>query len=474
MDEIFEFLEIERKYQLNKLEIEGVAFWTYSRFDIWRNEIRQNTHGLAKAHNLPQKSIKSIAKIVFELLGNVLSNLRCSMDNKELLIIDHERRIKEGSEYICKYTEEISKEFNSLVIEHPYNYQHKKPIPTKNILYTDVNIIQSVLMVKVLKKFKSKKYYNIYNQIKLLVDEPFQELGKAYNVSLRQDRIYHKITERALLCKYRKKYYRRIVEKVSPKAIIEVVGYSMVSMIMNELGKEYGIPTVELQHGAISQWHCAYIYEDANIPQTPDYFFAFSKYWLPYVKLPIDKRNIIPIGFPYFEEKVNAKCDRNCERENILFLSQGTIGEKLGRLAYECYQKIDKDKYHIIYKLHPGEYDIWKNKYSYFDSCRDLEVIDTGQVDLYELFKICKYQVGVYSTALYEGLGFDLKTYIYYIEGSFAMEELCNEGYAQVVYGADDLIQKLDKKNEMSNYDFWEKNSLSNMKKAINRIIMLE
>jgi hypothetical protein len=71
------------------------------------------------------------------------------------------------------------------------------------------------------------------------------------------------------------------------------------------------------------------------------------------------------------------------------------------------------DGYTIYYKLRPEEYSGWKERYpTEFQHVPNLRVIDSDAVPLYDYFARCRWQVGINSTALYEGLGFGLTTFV--------------------------------------------------------------
>lgn len=246
-------------------------------------------------------------------------------------------------------------------------------------------------------------------------------------------------------------------------------------MLINEIAHSKNIPTIELQHGAISSWHCAYRYNTSqNIKQLPDKYLLFGDYWKKFIQWPIDERNIVSVGFPYFEHNVK-KIDSNKNEEyfTILFLSQRTIGEKLGEYAYACYCHLDQEKYRIIYKLHPSEYGDWKERYPFFSKCDKMLVVDNGEKDLYEYFAESHMQVGVYSTSIYEGIGFGLPTCIYYIEGSYTMQTLCEAGKAGLVKTPDDLERYiLQMENQKVDIDFfWKKNASENLLKEIYSVL---
>ena len=91
-----------------------------------------------------------------------------------------------------------------------------------------------------------------------------------------------------------------------------------------------------------------------------------------------------------------------------------------------------------MYKLHPGEYDRWREAYPWLVDA-DIKVIDSSEPPLYELFARSSVQVGVASTAIYEGLTFDLETYIYDCQGWAVTKPLVADGAATLVASADEL-----------------------------------
>lgn len=145
----------------------------------------------------------------------------------------------------------------------------------------------------------------------------------------------------------------------------------------------------------------------------------------------------------------------------------------MSEVAVELNKLMDKTQYRIVYKLHPGEYERWRERYGKLADS-GIEVIDNNRVDLYELFAASTCQIGGYgSTATFEGLEFDLKTYIMR-EGAYpAVSALCEKGIAQFFDSAQDLYQLIqsasseaDEKN-----NFWKENALENMKREIDAIM---
>jgi hypothetical protein len=92
---------------------------------------------------------------------------------------------------------------------------------------------------------------------------------------------------------------------------------------------------------------------------------------------------MIPVGYPYFEKRLNAYNDVERIRQ-LLFISQGSIGEELSRFALKIHDD-DRIDYEIVYKLHPGEYDRWKDEYPWLAES-NVQVIDGPEPPLYRLF----------------------------------------------------------------------------------------
>lgn len=139
----------------------------------------------------------------------------------------------------------------------------------------------------------------------------------------------------------------------------------------------------------------------------------------------------------------------------MLFISQGTIGEQLSKFAIEVQQapEIDHD---IVYKLHPDEYDRWEDEYPWLvDS--GFKVIDSSEPPLYELFAESSAQVGVGSTAVYEGLAFGLETFVYECSGSKVLQPLVEEGSTKSISTAEDFAASLSEGGIYFDQDYYFK-----------------
>jgi len=235
--------------------------------------------------------------------------------------------------------------------------------------------------------------------------------------------------------------YHRLLRQVDPELLVLVVSYGRGMKILIEVAKDLDIPVVELQHGVIHTEHAGYDYpSDVEIGLFSDWLLTFGEFWTTQAQIPIDSERIMPVGFPWLEAHIE-RVGPVSPRDHLLFISQGTVGERLSQLAVACAadRRISSN---VIYKLHPGEADRWREAYPWLiDS--DVTVVDGKTPTLYELFAEARAQVGVGSTAIYEGLCFDLETYEYDIEGASTLMPLVDAGAAKMIDSAGALSEKM-------------------------------
>lgn len=463
------FLDIEQKYDLYKKSVHGIHYWVYVRFSIWNYKICSERLGLEKSYKKSRKKLPGLLQ--YFSLKNIIP-----VKSAELLFLNHPRRILNQSCYECPYTERLSEIYsNSMTLERPYLNQHFKPTKTSRLFYTDSIALAGSLHYRFVKYLKPKEYTKIYSLVKEQMQQPLREIKEAYSWEADENEIYRLLVKEILLDEKEYTKYERLLQKIHPKVIIETVYYCRQNMLINEIAKKAGITTVELQHGTMHSEHAAYQYaQNTRIRQFPDRMFLFSDFWKQYIRAPIPEEHLISTGYPFFEEKLyeyrkNRKSDG---RKTLLFVSQGTIGKYLSRLALETAQLLSADQYRIIYKLHPSEYSIWKSSYPCLQSGR-IEVVDHNKESIYKYFSISDLQIGVYSTAIYEGLGFGLPTCIYRVGHYDVMESLVSGGYAHYIDCASDIEKYLQTnyKTDMPKTPFWKENALQNMKNEIDKLL---
>lgn len=472
------FLKVEKKYDLLNKEVDGYAFWVYTRAEIAQRYERVISH-LQNAH--VQGPVINTKRNIRNVKDTINTLIHCKMPkkHKDLLILCHPRRVLLEGCYVCPYTGQLTDFFtNSVVLESSYNNMHFKPVKMQNFMYADVIEYKAKLYCAFIKRCRPHKFSIIKQSIFNIIKEPIDQLNRHYNVSIDINSLINSFIYGYLIYVVTKKNYFKLLKRISPKAIIEVVSYCTECMTMNEVAYEMQIPTIELQHGVIDNAHLAYNYPRGyKIKQFPQYLFLFSEHWVRDCKLPISNTHVRSIGYPYLEKQVSKyKCSNNADndKKNILFLSSGPVGDKLTKIAKELSEELDFEKFHIIYKLHPGEVAGWRERYPDLIDTH-IEVIDSSTINLYELYGKSSIQVSAYSsTTVFEGLSFNLTTYILNFQPSKDMVELCENGGATLFDTTEELANMIlgPKENKKSTkIQYWEANAFENMVREIGKYV---
>lgn len=467
------FLDIEKKYDLYHIEINGTNIWQYSRFKLWY-QICADELSMAPAFaSLKKKEkLKAYLKTFRYILTHKNSRKICKAD---IFLCGSGAKIKRGESYQDKYLGELENAFRDSFIMEPCSMNHAWPTQSQKEYYTEPIYLKSWFLVRLRLLLNKKEYNRIYQEIEKAFTVPLKEIMETYHVKVDTKSLFGKMAISAIKIRQNKKEYKRLFSRVKPKVIIQICHYSRVMMIINEVAKEMGISTIELQHGAMAADHIPYQYaeECGVIRQFPDYIFTFSEYWKAEIHPPIKKDCVKAVGFPYLEQvcRLYPKKKKD-ERQTILFISQGPIAKQLSRLAVEIRERMEKKNFRIIYKLHPGEIAHWKERMPWLDR-NDIEVIDDKRYEVYQCFAESDVQIGVYSTAIYEGMVYELDTYIYQVGPWDRMETLVEHGYASFISDADDFVTKWNAKTVSESFGrsrFWKENALSNMLGEIKKI----
>lgn len=442
------FFSIEEKYNLNYQKIQGCYAWQLIRMHLYY-DITRKTH----LFGAPQQKSLSLADKVKSFIpffkNSLLHNPFSGKYTKDIIIFDHPRKVIFEGGYCDIYSNflvDLLKDGYSFeVLESPYINQHltKKQ---KYIKYTDRIDLGSY----VYKKFNKIEFTSDEMELILNVQK---ELENTFNIELN---ISWMMKTHILNFKYDFKKYVELFEKRRPKMIFVVVSYENLSIVA--AAKSLGIEVIELQHGTITDYHLGYSYPEktrlnGKIPYFPDKILTFGDYWINDETCPISNENIIPIGFSYFEYQSRDYMDIESIDNQVLFISQGVIGKYMSQVAYE-FAKSQKD-FKIIYKLHPGEYATWRENYPELveaTSFDNFEVIDNSQIPLYELMAKSNYQIGAFSTAIYEGLMFNCKTFIVNVPGTEYLNDLIERGYVFKINDVDGLIDNFNR-FEPTDYD---------------------
>jgi hypothetical protein len=247
---------------------------------------------------------------------------------------------------------------------------------------------------------------------------------------------------------------------------------------LNFVSNKFNIPSIELQHGIMSCDAIAYNFSKLHKTLvTPDYLFLFGDFWKNFSNNFTPDKNLISIGYLHFEKKLSLYKKSISKKINskkvFLFISQHTIGKELSKLAIQLSQN-SNNKYKVIYKLHPSEFLNWEIHYPNFKNT-NIEVICNNKQDIYYYFSIADYQVGVYSLALFEGIAFNLKTFILKTSFHESMNFLYENKYAFLVENYSEILSNLSSKTNQNSSSIkkliWDNNPIKKFNTSITNII---
>lgn len=459
------FFDLEERYNLNYQKIQGCFAWQLIRMHLYYDITRKT--GMFGAPQQKSLSLKDKFSTFLPFFKNsILYNPFNGKYHKDILIFDHPRKVIFNGEYCDIYSsflvDFLRKDYSFEVLEAPYiNHHYVKK--QDYIKYTDAIQLGSYIH----KKFNKVEFSQTEEELILDVQD---ELESAFNIRLN---ISWMMKTHILNFQHDYKKYVELFKKRNPKMVFVVVAYENHAIVA--AAKSLGIEVIELQHGTITDYHLGYSYPErtrmnGEIPYFPDKILSFGDYWMNEKTSPIAMENIIPIGFSYFEAQSKDFIGLNVIDNRILFISQGVIGKYLSGIAFE-FAKCQKDL-KIIYKLHPGEYATWRQNYPELveaSSLDNFEVIDNSKIPLYKLLAQSNYQVGAFSTAIYEGLMFNCRTFIVDVPGVEYLDDLVERGYVFKISNANDLSDNL---NEFAPTDYDKNFFFKNLdKELLKRVI---
>jgi hypothetical protein len=218
-------------------------------------------------------------------------------------------------------------------------------------------------------------------------------------------------------------FVKLILKWTNPDVVYLVDAYSKRHFI-TVAAKELNISVVELQHGIISNYHLGYAFPEARKNSynfLPDTFRGWGKEWskaenawynTSYINSSFEYLYFLKDNYPLLSLKERSR--------NIVIISQGALGDEL---SSEIAKRVSKfNNFNVYYKLHPGEYSSYKDLSGYKVLSQQPNFSFITDDDLYYLFSISHYVVGVFSTAILEALAFGLEPYLVDISGIEYME----------------------------------------------------
>lgn len=462
------FLNIEKEYRLFEWELNGLRIWQYVRFGIIE-DVRSALFNDYRTFNevICTYSGKMTISVLFD---KYLRRSDRFIHHKDVLLISHTRKKKIDDDlYRDSYAfwiDNYLKRSHVILDINPYDgdyvRQSSKRIITKDLMgyakRNNIGITNHTIPKEVLEKRIIKPIEDIFD---LSVSTALKNRWmRRINYVLNYKVLYES-------------YYEYLLDRIDPKIILLPNGYSTDNQFLYPVARKKRIPTVELEHGIVTYTYIAYnYYKIMPLDAFPDYFFSFGTYEIDSARWPIEKDRIIPVGYPELEYSVNKfKKKKEGDVQTIVFISSEI--RELDSYIIELANILDREKYHIIYRLHPKEVNYYKTEMSFKFAGTGVEVIGDLDKSLYECLGIADWVVGMSSTALYESTAFDAKIAIIDHPFSIHSRALFESGKALLVKDSNDLARQIIQDDFIpdDSISFFEKNSLQRIEYNIEKII---
>jgi hypothetical protein len=403
------FLKLEERLQLLNGESEISTIW---------ERIRQQTSEDIKAlifykdvnyseiNHITDRTMfdkfQFLLTTVLKLVANsVYKNPFFTLKKPYYLFFSNSRRIlSEDGTYCDIYTEPLREELcvkNTMSIEHPWNFQHYGPKSVRDVKYGDFLLLMTYILGVLNLQILKRDTRNILEVIEA-------EIFKNFSVKVKlKAKAFKTINKRNGVLSV----YRILFKWLRPKIIFYISLNTDLAVI--EAAHLENITVVELQHGVLNLY--TKFPETSKIKSIPDYYFTFGKYWTENSNLPIDAKRTIAVGFPFLAKGKKNYIETQ-KLDQVVFISQ--CSKELERTALLLANSPVRPK-NILFKLRKSEFNDWKQYYPELNIANNkkiLKVIENDSTLIYKMLAESKYQVGISSMLLFEGIAFGCMTII--------------------------------------------------------------
>mgnify|MGYP001302796574 CR=1 FL=1 len=430
-------VSLERRTSLCGMRIGGFPFWDALRMKFFYS-VTESLGIYGKAQRYRKPGVRDYLEYLYFDLRSFRRLLLALPSRSSVLFLASARRKwdAESGTFIDPVTDPVIAQLSasSVVLESRLGGRHSRPVKPKHLYYYDVllyigGLLQSIFRLFLIPSARERKNFrNLEQEFQEVFGARFP-LGRA----ARDAMAWH----RALV-----PLYSWFLRKARVKSLVMVCSYGKESWI--EACARCGVRTIELQHGTITRFHPGYHYPQGTDKRlAPDEFWGFGEYWTRTVRFPSRTMLRPGFGFPYLENAIR-NLDFPREDNLLLVISQGTIGGRLSRMVVDGLDGLPGDV-RILYKLHPGERLDWRKSYPWLADHSDrIEVIEGDSPDLYELMARSRWQLGVNSTALFEGMRLGCRTILADLPGIEYMEDLVASGQVALIQTAAELPSALE------------------------------
>ena len=463
-------LRIEAENGIFELKVNEVYLWQYVRY-YCLTKILEEVTGIETINKPNSLELNCAAKN--NTIKEWIKKQQFLVHKKDILVLNHPRRVKEGNYYKCYVTDAIldNMDYSYYVYENKYNGTHLIPVKTKNLRYVNIDVIKKFRRYDEQKDNKSLKDF-----IVKIVSVFEQGLGVMFSRQLK-DFLFSYIKSTFHNMFYYRIWAEIVLTLVHPRVLIVTVGYNPFIQVVVAQAKKHKIHTIELQHGRIGDTHIAYNYVyRGRIEAFADYMFAYGDYEKVIPRYPVDKDHVKAVGYPELEKKSAYYLSKKRKRKQkiITFISGPEDGKVVSKYAINLRKNNRLKNVRMIYKLHPSEYGEWEKWYPDLVNS-ELEIVSENTHDIYYYIGNSDYIVGISSTVLFEAVAFNARVFIIKEKDYRKAEVLCQYNMASFIRSESELEERIISDHmerlQVDNGRFFKKDSVENIKRELKKII---
>lgn len=396
---------LEERYDLLQFQMQGVKPWQAQRWHIVSRLIVEL--GVMQAPHAPTSRSEKLFGFG-QYLSNGLRRGSLNLKPRPRLIMAHPRSKYIDGQHIDIYTHDLERDLLQQGIpfyelDRGHHGVHLRPSAPFRIPLDDQVLLRKALrpLVHTSRRHDPR------------IAEFSQALHQALGVQLRLHPLFHHYVQRYLI---EARMFKRLLQRVQPERIDLVVSYGDLAPLIAS-AKQLNIPVHELQHGTLSRYHMGYSFPNGphDLDYFPDHFWAWSNFWKASVDWPISPKQVHVRPFAHQEQQIRRTAHLQRRPKQLLVLSQGSLTEAIAAQVLKHFKRFAD--WSIQYKLHPGEYNNWQDSPSLSTLAQRPNVQIHKDTDLAVLFAQSQTQLGVYSTALFEGHDFGCQTILLNLPG---------------------------------------------------------
>jgi hypothetical protein len=468
------FVDFEERLSLWDLRAHGRAYWHQIRYPV--AGMLQQALGVAeqRQRTFRDRSLRSwLAALPPSYFPAAARRANWfDLDEADVLVVNHPRHAKVGDDWVCPYTSPLLRELDRRywVIEDVNQGVHAHPQSAPRVRYLEWPLLLAQVGFLLRHGITGGRLDRRERaDVGDWIAEMRATFGAAPPLSKALRRTRAGVRELAA-CDF---LYSRLLDRVRPRLVVLVVGYSYRCLPLAALARARGIVVAELQHGNMGATHVAYNFAPGRRPPAfPDYLLTFGDWWRDITPgLPLPAAQCPAFGFAWLEQHGTARSRRpDGGSKTVLFISQSSIGGELGRWALDAAARLDG--WTIRFKLHPGEALSWRTRYPWLADA-PFEVVDTP-TNIYDEFTRADAVVGVYSMAVFEALAFGLPLFIADLPGAETVRPLLDEGGATLCRDPEDLAAAIRTARTPPSAvldRLWQPNAVANFRAFVDRVL---